>query len=77
MARDRGGLGLKGLCDHPNKKIQMVPKISPKDPFFDILYGRLSRLLRPMSHCFYGQSALGERAMRSYKKIPVSVEEAK
>jgi hypothetical protein len=35
------------------------PKIPPKGPLFDILYGRLKRPLKPMSHCYYGQSVIG------------------
>jgi hypothetical protein len=52
----RGGLGSKGLCDTQYKKFQKAPKTSPKDPFFDIMYGRLKRPLRPKSHCHYGQA---------------------
>jgi hypothetical protein len=29
----RGGLGSKGLCDIPYKKIEKVPKIPPKGSF--------------------------------------------
>jgi hypothetical protein len=38
--RYRGGLGSKGFCDIPYKKIQKASKIPLKGPFLDILYGR-------------------------------------
>jgi hypothetical protein len=42
---------------------------NPKDPFFDILYGRLKRPLRPMTHCHYGQSALTCRQSKIWKNV--------
>jgi hypothetical protein len=35
----RGGLGSKGLCYHPYKKIQKARKIPPKGPFLTFCMG--------------------------------------
>jgi hypothetical protein len=51
-----------------DKKIKKTSKIPSKDPFFTFCMGE--RPLRPISHCYYVQSALG---LKSLAAVPVNL----
>jgi hypothetical protein len=57
--KNSGGLGSKGLCDIPYKKIQKALKISPKGLFSHFVWV-IEKATTTKSHGHYGQSISGE-----------------
>jgi hypothetical protein len=71
----RSRLGSKGPCNIPYKTIQKAPKISPKCPFFDSLYGKLKSSLRRQWRIAIATIANTPLPQHQFKKtsIPIKI----